>query len=48
MIQKNILKVNYYEHNFIRKTNTFGKVSEERLQKFINIKDKLLIEDDEE
>ena len=37
-----------YEHNFIRKTNTFGKVSEDRSQKFINIKDKLLIEDDEE
>ena len=35
------------EHNFIRKTNTFGKVPLDREQKFNKIKDKLLNDDED-
>ena len=35
-----------YEHKFIRNTNSFGKIPPEREQQFINIKDRLLVEDD--
>ncbi len=40
-------KAKNYEHTFIRNTNTFGKVPVEREQKFNNIKDKLLVDDEE-
>ena len=35
------------EHNFIRKTNTFGKVPPDREEKFNKIKDKLLNDDED-
>ena len=41
-IKSKFLKKKQNEHTFIRKTNTFGNVPLEREQKFINIKDKLL------
>ena len=41
-IKSKFLKKKQNEHTFIRKTNTFGNFPLEREQKFINIKDKLL------
>ena len=41
-------KENNYQHKFIRETNTFGKLSSENQDLFLNIKDKVFNIDKEQ